>query len=815
MKKSKFSAISLIFLAMLLTSASIIFRTQAPSTQWLGYVKPSFPDYAPSGVPDFDEKQSNWGPGVGVYTWCGPVAVANSLWWLDSEYESNLTSTPVPPPTISDHFPLVTNYSSWDDHSPSNVDPLVRNLALLMDADGQQSKDGHIGTRWQDLENGTKYYLTQQGVSKYLDVYNMTFPTFNWISNETLNCNDVVLFLEFYQLTGSGWVPLTSPPSLEAGHFVTCAGVNITTSSLLISDPYQDANEAGTAPGRSPVPHLYPHNSAVHNDTQYVSQDAYQTGNYTFIHIPPPPPPPAPPPGYPPVALELQGYLQTMGFDPTWHTFIRAAVVTAPKSVPEWPGYIKPAFPDYTPSGMPDFSEIQANWGPAPGTYTWCVPVAVANSLWWLDSKYESIFNPAPVPPPTISDHFALVTNYSSWDDHDPNNVAGLVANLANLMDTDGQVSHDGHSGTRWTDIQKGIQQYLAQQGITGMFEVHNSSFPDLAWIDNETEKCQDVELCLEFWQWNGTGWTNTTVTEPSLRNGHCVTCAGVNITMSQLLVSDPYQDAYEAGTAPGRSPFLHAYPHNTAIHNDARFVSQDAYTAAPFSPNPPKPPGYPDTVWELQGYLQSLGYPVGYHAFIRWAIATSPSGVHDIAVTNVTSPKKIICQSFTGNVTATVANRGDYPENVNVTFYANMTSIPNATVIGTFTNVALTNGTSINLTQTWNTTGFAKGNYTLVACADIVPGETNTTNNNFTDSWIFVTMIGDITGGTPNPWDFVPDGKCDGKDIGVVARCYGSIPGSVPPEIWNANCDVNNDGKVDGKDVAIVARHYGEKDPY
>jgi hypothetical protein len=208
--------------------------------------------------------------------------------------------------------------------------------------------------------------------------------------------------------------------------------------------------------------------------------------------------------------------------------------------------------------------------------------------------------------------------------------------------------------------------------------------------------------------------------------------------------------------------------------------------------------------------------HPIPYTSVDGSVQSTGPAPIHDVAITQLTSPKTIIFQSFTGNVTVTLTNNGNYWENATVTFYANVTAIPNATVIGTITNVSLLlySSGSISLTQAWNTTGFSKGNYTISAYVLPVPGETNTANNNFTDGWIMVTMVGDVTGGTPNPWDFVPDGKCDGKDIGVVARCYGSKPGSVPPEIWYANCDVNNDGKCDGKDIAIVARHYGEKDP-
>jgi hypothetical protein len=186
-------------------------------------------------------------------------------------------------------------------------------------------------------------------------------------------------------------------------------------------------------------------------------------------------------------------------------------------SLDQFQGYVKPAFPDYAPSGMPDIDEKQNQFSTAAGQYTWCVPVSVANSLWWLDSKYESIMFNSPVPPPTMSDHFNLVSSYSpgGWDDHYPNNVFGLVANLAVLMDTDGIHSGDHHIGTRLTDIQNGIQQYLIQQGVSGMFEVHNQTFANFTWIDSETEKCQDVEVCLEFWQLTPGGWGQT-ITNPT-----------------------------------------------------------------------------------------------------------------------------------------------------------------------------------------------------------------------------------------------------------------------------------------------------------
>ena len=740
------------------------------------YVKPSYPNYAPSGVPDFDEKQDNWGPAVGTYTWCGPVAVANSLWWLDSKFDPS---------------PLVTAYpGAPNDHAPANVDPLVRNLAFLMDTDGQRTHDGHLGTRWQDLENGTKYYIAQQGLTKYFEVHNMTFPDFGWLNNEISISQDVELFLEFYQYTPGGWIPLTSPASFEAGHFVTCAGVNGTTSQLLICDPYQDAFEAGTAPGRSPVAHAYPHGSAVHNNASYVSQDAYQASVYSFFGNPPPPPPPPPPAGYPPTVLELAGYLQTLGFPGTWHAFVRAAVATSPKEVPQWQGYVKPPYQNYAPSGVPDFDEKQDNWGPVAGMYTWCVPVSVANSLWWLDSK----FDPSP-----------LVTAYPGvLSDHNPANVDPLVRNLALLMDTDGMQSADGHTGTRFTDIQNGIQKYLIQQGTAGTFEVHNSSFPTFGWIDTEVEKCEDVVILLEFWRFTGT-WQKL-YDNPSLEFGHCVTCAGVNSTTSQLLVSDPYQDAFEAGTTPGRSPVIHAYPHASNIHNDAQYVSQDAYNASQWIEPPPSPyPGIP--LLELVGYLQTLGYDPSWHAFITAAVATSPSGTHDVAVTGVKTakdgciPTATVCENYTVKINVTVTNQGTFTETFNVTDYAS--DLLNSYVIGK-TPTTLAAGETKVLTFTWSTVGFAKGTYTISAQADQVIGETDTSDNSYTGGTVKIVIQGDVNG----------DGIVDIFDIARIAIVFGVQVIGIPPPNWDPNADINGDYVIDIFDIVIVALHFGESSP-
>jgi hypothetical protein len=132
--------------------------------------------------------------------------------------------------------------------------------------------------------------------------------------------------------------------------------------------------------------------------------------------------------------------------------------------------------------------------------------------------------------------------------------------------------------------------------------------------------------------------------------------------------------------------------------------------------------------------------------------------------------------------------------------------------IIADFANVALSSQSSVVIAFSWNTAGFDKGNYTLSAFAEPVPGETNTTDNNCIGNWVFVSMVGDLT--NYGLWPFVPDGKVDGSDLIVCSRCYGSNPTSPPPLKWDPNCDITNDNKIDGSDLIIVAHAYGTKDP-
>jgi parallel beta-helix repeat protein len=187
-----------------------------------------------------------------------------------------------------------------------------------------------------------------------------------------------------------------------------------------------------------------------------------------------------------------------------------------------------------------------------------------------------------------------------------------------------------------------------------------------------------------------------------------------------------------------------------------------------------------------------------------RYPLMKPYAGPHDIGITNVNAPKTVVGRGYNGDVSIKVINYGEETETFNVTMRANSTEIHRQTVTLTIRN-------STTITFTWNTTAFAYGNYTISAAVDTVSGEVDTTDNSLGNGWVTIAMIGDLTGGTTNPWDFVPDGKVDGEDMMVVAYCFGSYPGH--PR-WKPNSDINNDKTIDGADMIIVTRHYGETNP-
>jgi len=521
--------------------------------------------------------------------------------------------------------------------------------------------------------------------------------------------------------------------------------------------------------------------------------------------------------------------------------------------------YVKPPYPDYAPSGMPDFDQRQWGnyiWQDQWGAWSHCGPVSVANSLWYLDSRYDYIANPFSQPPPTISDSFPLVQAYGPWDDHDPQNVPWLVEHLAFLMDCDGRrtglFTGVFWSGTYVWDMQAGLAQYLSWSGVnplgdvdgngvvnmndativmnafgshpgdphwntcadvypatlayppitdnvidvqdvnlvnahfgqTGLFYEHTEDAfcrPDFfELIEREVERCQDVVLLLGFYYMG-----------EFREGGHYVTVAGVDSANMELLISNPIRDDFEAGRTPGRSPVPHIHqpPEPPFVtHNDAAFVSQDAY---PMAFIPGHPSGYH---WRLDRYFDDPAW----EAIIEYAVITSPLSSPDIAITNIATckdgclPRPVVHQGYTAHIYVTVENQGNFVITSTVNVYAGFMCIGSQV----FNNLAP--GAHVTLTFVWNTATFALGDYAISAIINPLPGEEDLADNTLPDGILRVVIPGDIDG----------NGHVQLVDLVTIAIAYGSIQGD--PN-YNPNADITDDHWISLVDLVILAIHYGQ----
>jgi len=165
-----------------------------------------------------------------------------------------------------------------------------------------------------------------------------------------------------------------------------------------------------------------------------------------------------------------------------------------------------------------------------------------------------------------------------------------------------------------------------------------------------------------------------------------------------------------------------------------------------------------------------------------------------NIAITNVFPCKTIVGEGYSFPINVKMENQGNFTENFNVTVHANTTSVTSQTV-------TLTSRNSTTIIFTWNTSGFAKDNYTIWAYATPVPGETDTADNTLTNGIVTVAFVGDVNA----------DGIVDIEDIYSMALVYGTTPGEPG---YKPNLDINYDGIIDIEDIYTAALHYGEKDP-
>ncbi len=232
-----------------------------------------------------------------------------------------------------------------------------------------------------------------------------------------------------------------------------------------------------------------------------------------------------------------------------------------------------PSYPDYAPSGLPDFSQCRAGWSQPgnPAQWTYAGPVAVANVLWWLDSAAEP--NPRSTAEP--SDGHGLVTAYPrigpSYDDHDSVNLPRLVEDLAHRADTDGRRDGTSVRGTAWEELAGSVGRYIADRGLSDDYSVSSASPPDEAWLAAQTAAHAGIVLALGVWERHDGGWRRV--------GGHYAAVAGV--ASQRVVLADPLADTAVL-TGDGRlvppEPELHSCRTAPRAHDDAAVVAHDSY---------------------------------------------------------------------------------------------------------------------------------------------------------------------------------------------------------------------------------------------
>jgi hypothetical protein len=239
------------------------------------YFLPSYSNYAPKGLPDFDQRQDQTWRTSFSWSFCGPTALANILWWFDSKHENEQGF----PGDGVDTYKLVTNYNApgnplpgplTDDHNFNNVnDPetswvqfsktgeLIEKLATYVDIHWYKIPFLTIsGTDRFQLAWGARQWIKDAGLENEYTVENIFKPSFSFISERLQKGQGIILRLGYYIPNLPRFLPLAS------AHYVSVAGIN-PMGYICISDPEWDIANPCDDP-------------SLHNDPQYVSHDIYE-----------------------------------------------------------------------------------------------------------------------------------------------------------------------------------------------------------------------------------------------------------------------------------------------------------------------------------------------------------------------------------------------------------------------------------------------------------------------------------------------------------------------------------------------------------
>jgi hypothetical protein len=258
--------------------------SDSSSDKW--YNLSGFTNYAPNGLPDFNQTQEeSWEGWNGKPNLCGAVSLADILWWFDSKNEKNKNDHPG---DGNDTYPLVQDYHATgtpipgphsDDHNYNNVNDnqtpflrfrrngeLIERIAWYTNRQKDMirySLLGPLGGLFNafKLLYGTKKWLLDCHLQKNYSVRAVFKPSFPSIIAALQKESGVIL-----GIIGAGKNPYYESKPFRWGHFVAVAGIN-PQGYIALSDPYRDIMNPSSNP--------YEHNNA-----SIVSHDRWQV-NFT------------------------------------------------------------------------------------------------------------------------------------------------------------------------------------------------------------------------------------------------------------------------------------------------------------------------------------------------------------------------------------------------------------------------------------------------------------------------------------------------------------------------------------------------------
>jgi hypothetical protein len=215
---------------------------------------PHLDDYAEQGLPDFNQWQDDgWRSNLWGYTWCGVVAAADILWYLDSQHECgfygdgvNLWNL-VPKNYVWFEGTYPTAIVFLDDHLSSVPHALIECLADACGTDTWGKLYGLAGNTADSMEIGLQIWIESHGLSWYYEVDHVVKPTFSEIMTAVENEWGIILL-------GEGLYPILQ---MITPHWVAVQGYQVSPKQLLISDPFWDGSMQTSDP-------------TEHNDAQCV-----------------------------------------------------------------------------------------------------------------------------------------------------------------------------------------------------------------------------------------------------------------------------------------------------------------------------------------------------------------------------------------------------------------------------------------------------------------------------------------------------------------------------------------------------------------